>query len=78
MGDLRRSVAVKRTAKAVSRTGGRMTAAARVTPDFLVVGGQRCGTTSLFKTLSAHPAVLSPVLHKGVHYFDTAYGRGMS
>jgi hypothetical protein len=76
MRDLRRSVAVKRTAKAISRAGGRVTAAARVTPAFLVVGGQRCGTTSLFKTLSAHPAVLTPVLHKGVHYFDTDYAKG--
>jgi hypothetical protein len=76
MRDLRRSVAVKRTAKAISRAGGRVTAAARVSPDFLIVGGQRCGTTSLFKTLSAHPAVLTPVLHKGVHYFDTSYANG--
>jgi hypothetical protein len=76
MRDLRRSVAVKRTAKAISRAGGRITAAARVSPDFLIVGGQRCGTTSLFKTLSAHPEVLTPVLHKGVHYFDTSYAKG--
>lgn len=55
---------------------GRLTASLRMTPDVLVVGAQRCGTTSLFKTLSEHPAVLPPALHKGVHYFDTAYERG--
>ncbi len=32
-----------------------------MTPGFLVIGGQRCGTTSLFKTLSQHPAVLPAV-----------------
>jgi hypothetical protein len=61
----------------VTRTVGRWTAGARLTPDFLIVGAQRCGTTSLFKTLSQHPAVLPAVYHKGVHYFDTAYDRGM-
>ena len=74
---LRRSVAVQRTARAVARGSGRLSSGVRVTPDFLVIGGQRCGTTSLFKTLRAHPAVLAPVLHKGVHYFDTSYSRGM-
>jgi hypothetical protein len=47
-------------------------------PGFLIVGAQRCGTTSLYKTLSQHPAVLPAVLHKGVHYFDTEYGRGQA
>jgi len=55
---------------------GRLTAQLRMTPDFLVVGAQRCGTTSLFRTVAAHPAVVPPALHKGVHYFDTAYDRG--
>jgi hypothetical protein len=45
-------------------------------PTFLLCGGQRCGTTSLYRALAAHPAVLKPVLHKGVHYFDTGYQRG--
>ena len=68
--------AVKRAAQTVSVAAGRLTSAARVLPDFLLIGGQRCGTTSMYRTLSAHPAVLKPVLHKGVHYFDTGYGRG--
>jgi hypothetical protein len=46
-------------------------------PSFLICGGQRCGTTSLYRALSTHPAVIKAVLHKGVHYFDTAYHRGM-
>ena len=75
---LRRSVAVQRTARALARSSGRLTSGARMTPDVLIIGGQRCGTTSLFKTLREHPAVLPPVLHKGVHYFDTGYPRGMS
>jgi hypothetical protein len=45
-------------------------------PGFLIVGAQRCGTTSMYRALSEHPAVLKAVLHKGVHYFDTNYERG--
>jgi hypothetical protein len=64
---------VKRVAQTVSLATGRLTSGARVLPDFLITGGQRCGTTSMYRALSAHPAVLKPVLHKGVHYFDTDY-----
>lgn len=45
-------------------------------PGFLIVGAQRCGTTSMYRALSQHPAVLKAVLHKGVHYFDLNYDRG--
>jgi hypothetical protein len=47
-------------------------------PGFLVVGAQRGGTTSMYRTLSQHPAVLKAVLHKGVHYFDTGYDHTMA
>jgi hypothetical protein len=47
------------------------TATMRSLPDFLVIGAQRCGTTSLYRYLARHPAVVSAVLNKGVHYFDT-------
>lgn len=46
-----------------------------MTPQFLIVGAQRAGTTALYKTLVEHPAVLGAGLHKGVHYFDTDYGK---
>lgn len=65
-----------RAVKSVSRTVGRLTAGSRMVPGFLIVGAQRCGTTSLFKTLSQHPGVLPPAYHKGVHYFDMDYHRG--
>jgi hypothetical protein len=68
---------VKRVVHFGSRSYGRMTAPTRMLPSFLVCGGQRCGTTSLYRALAAHPVVLKAVLHKGVHYFDTAYQRGM-
>jgi len=69
-------VPVKRLAHLGSRSYGRLTAAGRMLPSFLICGGQRCGTTSLYRALATHPAVLKAVLHKGVHYFDTGYHRG--
>jgi hypothetical protein len=67
-----------RALRSGSRTFGRLTAGARLTPSFLIVGAQRCGTTSLFKTLAQHPAVLPSPFHKGVHYFDVAFDRPLS
>ena len=67
----------KRAVHAVTLTAGRATSRTRMLPGFLIVGAQRCGTTSMYRTLSQHPAVLKAVLHKGVHYFDLNYGHGL-
>jgi Sulfotransferase domain len=55
---------------------GEATASMRLQPSFILVGAQRCGTTSLFRALMAHPQVMRPVLRKGVNYFDVNYYRG--
>jgi hypothetical protein len=55
---------------------GRPTWRLRTVPNLLIAGGQRCGTTSMYRALIQHPAVLRPVGRKGVHYFDTDYQRG--
>src|SRR5450755_3106243 len=68
---------IKRAAHSVTVTAGHLTHSARMLPSFLIVGAQRCGTTSMYRALSQHPAVLKAVLHKGVHYFDTDYQRGI-
>ncbi|MBL0884714.1 sulfotransferase domain-containing protein [Myceligenerans indicum] len=55
-------------------------------PDFLLVGGKRCGSTSLYFALLEHPRIL-PLFPsarllpknnhtKGVHYFDSHHDRG--
>lgn len=68
----------KRAVHSVSVSTGRLTHRARMLPGFLIVGAQRCGTTSMYRTLSQHPAVLKAVLHKGIHYFDTGYDHGLA
>ncbi|CAM3980872.1 sulfotransferase [Nocardiopsis rhodophaea] len=67
---------LKRTVRSTWGVFGQATRRTRVLPTFLIVGAQRCGTTSLFKALIQHPHVVGPVLRKGVHYFDTSYDRG--
>jgi hypothetical protein len=69
---------MKQSVLSVSRTTGRFTARVRMLPSFLIAGAQRCGTTSLYRALAQHPLLLKPVLHKGVHYFDTDYAKGLS
>lgn len=65
-------------AQHVAVRAGRVTARIRMTPQFLICGAQRCGTTSMYQSLRQHPAVLRPVLRKGVHYFDVAYPNGIA
>lgn len=62
---------------ATTRALLRPTASMRVLPDYLVIGGQRCGTTSLQQVLMQHPTIASARLMKGVHFFDTGYGHGL-
>lgn len=47
----------------------------RADPDFLVLGAQKCGTTSLYAWISEHPQV-TPAKTKEVHYFDRWFERG--
>ena len=55
------------------------TAGLRELPDFLIIGAQRCGTTSLYRYLEQHPG-MAPVglKNKGIHYFDTNFSRGVN
>lgn len=74
--------ASKARLRAVGRKGaqawGGATSGLRVFPDFLLVGAQRCGTTSLFRALLSHPHVLRANFLKGVNYFDVAHERDLS
>jgi hypothetical protein len=66
----------RQIAKKASRFVTVPTAELRPLPDFLIIGTQRGGTTSLYRYLCAHPQVAPAVLNKGIHYFDTAYPKG--
>jgi hypothetical protein len=67
----------RRAGRRISFAGGLATSAMRARPDFLLVGAQRCGTTSLFRALLSHPHVMRANLLKGVNYFDVNADKGM-
>ncbi len=48
----------------------------RMEPSFLVIGGQRCGTTTIFKKLAEHPQVIRPPAEKGTDYYTLYYDHG--
>src|SRR5215217_3863600 len=45
-------------------------------PDFIIIGGKKCGTTFLYNLLTQHPHV-EPAAKKELHYFDTLFGEGI-
>ncbi|MEU4542048.1 sulfotransferase domain-containing protein [Nonomuraea dietziae] len=69
------------------RLYGMATAGLRPDPDFLLIGAKRGGSTSFYYALLEHPRVvplfpaagLIPKSNhtKGVHFFDSNYGRGL-
>jgi len=69
-------VVARRSAKRASRVITVPTIPLRGLPDFLIIGTQRGGTTSLYRYLQQHPAVMPAILNKGIHYFDTNFDRG--
>ena len=72
---MNRSATVRGAVQAV-RAGTRVrTSRLRPLPDFLVIGGQRCGTTSLYYYLRAHPQVVSALV-KEVHFLSLHWHRG--
>lgn len=49
----------------------------RALPDYLIIGAQKSGTTSLYSYLIQHPSILA-AFHKEVHFFDLQYDKGVS
>lgn len=54
----------------------KLTASMRMLPDFLIIGAQKCGTTSLYSHLSQHPCV-GAAFEKEVRYFNNHYAKGV-
>lgn len=61
----------------ISRIGRHelLTAPLRLLPDFIIIGGRCCGTTSLYAYLTAHPHVVAAAT-KEVHFFDDHWADG--
>ncbi|MGH7572939.1 MAG: sulfotransferase family protein [Gemmatimonadota bacterium] len=53
-----------------------LNASSRALPQYLIIGAQRAGTTSLYTYLSQHPQILRPA-RKEVHFFDLHFHEGV-
>lgn len=60
-----------RTEMLASKVYRGLTSPARLLPDFLIIGGKKCGTSSLYNYLVEHPDI-APAFRKEVHFFDNA------
>jgi hypothetical protein len=69
---------LRKAGRRAYRGFGTVTAPLRLRPGFIMIGGQRCGTTSFFRTLRAHPQLMSARYRKGINYFDLNYDRGLN
>lgn len=74
---------ILKTAKSYTRTSVNfslqayrdMTNQLRLLPDFLIIGGERCGTSSLYYYLTEQPGIV-PAFTKEIHYFDENFAKG--
>jgi tetratricopeptide (TPR) repeat protein len=46
-------------------------------PDFIIIGSPRCGTTSLYKYLTSHPQILAAA-HKEICFFSEHFNKRMA
>jgi len=69
--------AVKHVVKRVDEGWRILTGPIRLLPDFIIIGAQKCGTTSLYRYLMQHPCVVPP-FRKEVHFFSIHFGRGLT
>lgn len=49
----------------------------RMMPDFIIIGAQKGGTTSLYRYLIEHPSI-APIYVKEPHFFDIHFQRGLA
>jgi hypothetical protein len=55
------------------------TSSYRILPDWLVIGAQKCGTSSLYYYLQQHPDVITPPnIVKEPQYFNRNYSKGVN
>ncbi|MCX6307178.1 MAG: sulfotransferase domain-containing protein [Bacteroidetes bacterium] len=48
----------------------------QVKPGFIIIGAQKCGTSTMFRNLGKHPGIQLPG-RKELHFFDENYSRGL-
>lgn len=67
---------IKKTVRNLFFESTKIVGSIKKLPDFLIIGAQRSGTTSLYYYLSQHPDT-QLIFPKEVHYFDLNYKKGL-
>ncbi len=70
-------VTVRLLAKSGLKLHGVPAAQERTAPDFIIIGAQRCGSTSLYRYVIKHPGI-APAVRKEIHFFDRHYRKGLA
>jgi hypothetical protein len=70
--------ALKRAKAGVRPAYRQATSKGRSLPDFLIIGAQKAGTTSLYRYLREHPDLLVEPGVGEIHFFDNHWDRGES
>ena len=72
---------LKETAKEIIKKGNYMfrfsTRHMRVLPDFLIIGGQKCGTSSFYRNLVKHPSIV-PAFDKEIYFSMVNFTKGLT
>ena len=67
---------MNKTTSRLTRPWRIISAGKRPFPDFLIIGAQKCGTTSLYEYLKQHPGLSSNIGEKEIHFFDKNFRKG--
>jgi len=74
-------VSIKKIAKEIVERGNYLyrlsTRQMRTLPDFLIIGGQKCGTSSFYRNLVKHPAIV-PAFEKEIYFFNGKFHKGIN
>lgn len=71
------STLIDSTGPSIEKLYRAVTSQIRLMPDFIIIGTQRGGTTSLYNYLTEHPN-FGPAYTKEVHFFDKSFDKGMN
>jgi Sulfotransferase domain len=77
MRELVKTIIPPATRQTIKKSARLVTGSFRLLPDFLVIGAQKCGTTSLYHYLVEHPFIASAV-RKQMHFFDNNFDKGIT
>lgn len=67
----------KRALARIPKVYRNLTSSIRLMPNFIVIGAQKCGTTSLFEYLIEHPSISAPA-RKEIAFFSRHFSKGIN